>query len=75
MMMKINRFEDELLIKQVSKLSGIHEFFIKNGILTNQELVRLIRAYAVIYERIERLIENSKEPNQINQMLFPKCFK
>jgi hypothetical protein len=74
-MMKINRFEDELLIKQVSKLSGIHEFFIKNGILTNQELVRLIRAYAVIYERIERLIENSKEPNQINQMLFPKCFK
>ncbi len=73
--MKINRFEDELLIKQVSKLSGIHEFFIKNGILTNQELVRLIRAYAVIYERIERLIENSKEPNQINQMLFPKCFK
>jgi hypothetical protein len=74
-MTKINHFENELLLKQVAKQSGIHEFFIKNGLLSNEEIVKLLKAYAVIYERIERLIENSKEPNQINQMLFPKCFK
>jgi hypothetical protein len=62
-MTKTNHFENELLLKQVAKQSGIHEFFIKNGILSNEEIVRLLRAYAIIFERLEKLTKN--EPAKI----------